>query len=402
MSFLALGVLWTKPRFRGASAGRVVDGPLRRLADAAWPRIAVQSLVLAAGAFVMVVAVFGPSGARNPAPYVAYVLFWVGLAVTSILVGPVWRVINPLRLLHRVWRRRSGAREYPAWLGHWPAAAGLFAFTWMELAAPGGSTPYAIALFFACHVIVQSAGAMVFGDRWFENADPFEVYSTLLGHLGPFGRRSDGGLVLRHPFDGLAAIPIRPGLVAVVAVCLGSTAFDSLAGTPTWAQFVQSNGVPRPVAGTIGLAVTISLLAASYWVVTSRTGRTAGPSQTTVTGGIAHSLVPIVAGYVVAHYYSLLAVEGQRALILLSDPFGTGANLLGLSDLVPSDSPAAPGIVAAVQVIAVLIGHLVGVVAAHDSALRLLPSRQHLTGQAPLLLLMVAFTAGGLALLFAG
>jgi hypothetical protein len=64
--------------------------------------------------------------------------------------------------------------------------------------------------------------------------------------------------------------------------------------------------------------------------------------------------------------------------------------------------PAEPGIVAAVQVLAVLAGHLIGVVAAHDGALRLLPPRQHLTGQTPLLLLMVGYTAGGLALLFAG
>jgi hypothetical protein len=409
VSFLALGLLWKKPRFGGAIAGRVVEGALRWPADSTWPRVAAQGLALAFGAFVMVIAVFGPSGTRNAAPYAVYVLFWVGLAIISMLLGPVWRVINPLRLLHGILRpirgRRSVEREYPAWLGHWPAAVGLFAFTWMELAAPGGSTPYAIALFFGCHVVVQTAGALVFGDRWFENADPFEVYSTMLGHLGPLGRRSDGGLVIRSPFDGLAAIPIRPGLVAVVAVCLGSTAFDSLAGTPTWAGFVQSSGVSRPLAATVGLALTIAILAASYWAVTWRAGRTGTPGsgpQVNVTSGIAHSLVPIVAGYVVAHYYSLLAVEGQRALILLSDPFGTGANVLGLSGLTPSEAPGSPGIVAAVQVIAVLVGHLVGVVAAHDSALRLLPSRQQLTGQAPLLLLMVGFTAGGLALLFAG
>ena len=39
--------------------------------------------------------------------------------------------------------------------------------------------------------------------------------------------------------------------------------------------------------------------------------------------------------------------------------------------------------------------------AAHDRAIRLLPPRHQLTGQLPLLVAMVGFTAGGLYLLFA-
>ena len=50
---------------------------------------------------------------------------------------------------------------------------------------------------------------------------------------------------------------------------------------------------------------------------------------------------------------------------------------------------------------AVTLGHIVGVVAAHDRAIKLLPARHQLTGQLPLLVGMVAFTVGGLYLLFA-
>ena len=39
--------------------------------------------------------------------------------------------------------------------------------------------------------------------------------------------------------------------------------------------------------------------------------------------------------------------------------------------------------------------------AAHDRAIKLLPRRHQLTGQLPLLVAMVAFTVGGLYLLFA-
>src|SRR3712207_7143479 len=52
-----------------------------------------RSLLLAA--FVTVVAVAGPEEtAKNLAPWVLYVTFWVGLVPASLLLGPVWRVIK--------------------------------------------------------------------------------------------------------------------------------------------------------------------------------------------------------------------------------------------------------------------------------------------------------------------
>ena len=52
-------------------------------------------------------------------------------------------------------------------------------------------------------------------------------------------------------------------------------------------------------------------------------------------------------------------------------------------------------------VLFVVLGHVVGVIAAHERAVRILPRRHQLTGQLPLLFAMVAFTVGGLYLLFA-
>ncbi len=40
-------------------------------------------------------------------------------------------------------------------------------------------------------------------------------------------------------------------------------------------------------------------------------------------------------------------------------------------------------------------------IAAHDRAIQLLPKKHQLTGQLPLLVAMICFTAGGLYLLFA-
>ncbi|MBB5959486.1 hypothetical protein FHS29_006107 [Saccharothrix tamanrassetensis] len=333
-SFLALGLLWTKPRFVAAE---------REGHREWWP---VQVLLLVALPFV-------PGGAW---PHLVFVLFWVGLAVVSMLFGPVWRVVNPLRPAARF----SLGKEYPARLGYWPAAAGLLAFTWVELVEPG-----ALFWFLGGYALVNVAGGVVFGRAWFEHADGFEVYSTLLGRLSP---------LRGNPFRALVATPVRPGLVAVVAVCLGSTAFDSIGSTPTWARL-------SPVPDWVGLVATVALVAGSYLLACRAFG-----------GELAHSLIPIIAGYVVAHYYSLLVVEGQRGVALLS----------GVDGFTPNDLAATPPVVAAVQLGAVLAGHLLAVVSAHDRTLRLLPRQEQLTGQMPLLVLMVGYTSGGLALLFAG
>ena len=51
---------------------------------------------------------------------------------------------------------------------------------------------------------------------------PFEVFSTLVGHLAVIGRRADGRLVLRSPLANLDGVPPSPGLVGVVSVLFGS------------------------------------------------------------------------------------------------------------------------------------------------------------------------------------
>ena len=44
------------------------------------------------------------------------------------------------------------------------------------------------------------------------------------------------------------------------------------------------------------------------------------------------TLIPIAAAYVVAHYFSLLAYNGQDLWRLASDPLGDGSDLLGGAD----------------------------------------------------------------------
>lgn len=407
VSFLGLGLLWRTPRLRAGAAGRALPWPVQRAADSRGVRWALRALGLAVTGFVAVAAVFGVDGVHNPAPYAVYVLFWVGIVPLSLLFGPVWRLLNPLRTMHallavivRVPADR-GVAPLPRRLGYWPAAVSLLSFVWLELAAPGGSSATALLGYFTGYAAVHLTAALIFGHRWFGSGDGFEVYSTMVGTLSPFGRRDDGRLVVRNPLDGAATFGPAPGIVALVAVLLGSTFFDSLSGAPAWARLVQALDVPAALTATLGLLAVIAVVAVSFVVATVLAGRIGRQGRQPVPGLLAHSVVPIVVGYVLAHYFGLLVFEGQRAVILLSDPLDTGANLLGATGAAVDYTLVTTATIALVQVIAVVAGHVVAVVSAHDRAVALFPLTQAVVGQLPLMALMALYTIGGLTLLFA-
>lgn len=407
VSFVLLGVLWREPRLDAEKAGRPLPAGLARVLDAPAFRRALAAVGLVGAAWTLLALVLGPDDARNAVPYVVYVLLWVGLVPLSVLLGPVWRQVNPLRTVHALLNRglgldpREGVRALPARLGWWPAATGLYAFAWLELVSSDpaalGTLRWAIALY----VAIELFAALVYGSGWFDRGDPLEAWSGLYGRIAPLGRRgADGVLVLRAPLVGLDAVEPAPGLVATVAVMLGSTAYDGLSGSTAWNGFIQSHGWTRQQAGTVGLTLTVLALAAVFVACAGAAGRVGGLGLEASAGAFAPSVVPVALGYVVAHYYSFFVVEVQNAAIRLSDPLGTGANWLGLTHLQPSYALVGPTAVADVQVAAIVVGHVLGVIVAHDRAVKLFPRSRAVAGQIPLLVLMVALTCGGLFLLF--
>ncbi|WNO63984.1 hypothetical protein RPQ02_09350 [Streptomyces sp. AM2-3-1] len=397
VSFLALGLLWSASRFRGDRAGRPIPVALERLADARPTRMVARVLGLAAALFVLLHLLLGPNGPEhNPAAGSVYVLLWVGLVPASLLLGPVWRLLNPLRTLHLVVCRALGrdpaaGRPLPVHLGLWPAAAGLLAFTWLELVSPDPASSTALLLFLVLHGVVHLTGAARHGARWFDHADAFEVYSGLLARMSPLGRRpADRRLVLRSPFNGLDAVPQTPGLVATVCVVLGSTAYDGFSDAPSWITTVQTSPLGRTTAATLGLFAAVAVVATLYALCAGATRLISGQLSHPLTA-FAHSLVPIALGYLVAHYFTLFVTEGPHTVMVA----------LGTDNPAPPEPPLAPGGIATLQVAAIVIGHVLGVVAAHDRSVRLFPPARAVAGQLPLLALMVAYTIGGLTLLLA-
>jgi hypothetical protein len=258
-------------------------------------------------------------------------------------------------------------------------------------------------MYIVLYAIVQLAAALWYGEEWFARGDGFEVYSTLLGRLSPFGRREDGVLVVRNPLDGAAGLREEAGLAAVVVVLVGSTAFDGLTRTTWWQNGpgVAGDAATRPqVVGLVTMLAVVTLLYVGATLLAGRSsGIDDGPTR------YAHSVIPIAAGYAIAHYFSLLMLDGQLTYILASDPFDRGWDLFGTAQNAVDYTAVSPRTISLVQVAAIVGGHIVGVVLAHDRAVLLAgPSRRAVAriSQYPLLAVMVTFTLGGLFLLLGG
>jgi hypothetical protein len=405
-TFAVVALAWRTPRFDPDRPGRPLPRWVTTVVDAPATRwvLAVASLVLTG--WVAMAAFWGPQTSDNALPGFFYVLLWVGLVAMSLLFGPVWRVVSPVRALHRVVGRPSSGRPYPEKLGYWPAAVGLFAFVWLELASPDPASLTAIRTWLLVYLVVTLAGALWCGTRWNARADPFEVYSVVASRLSPLRRNSDGRVAIGNPFDHLRTLPVRPGTVAVLAVLLGSTAFDSFSATPQWRNFsdrVTDSAATASLLRTAGLLLFATVVAVSFTLAARCTGGVDARRRRELPGLLAHSLIPIVIGYVFAHYLTYLVERGQQAIIRLADPLDRGWNVLGLADNEVSYLLSMhPAVTATLKVVFVVAGHIAGVIAAHDRALALLPKAHQVTGQVAMMLVMVGYTFTGLYLLFGG
>ena len=406
VSFVALSVLWRESRLRGDAAGSPLPaGEFLASTEVRW---ALRVLGLLLVGFTAFAAVAGPDLANNPTAGFVYVLFWVGLVPASLLFGPVWSWLNPLRTIHAVLVAVLGQdRDDPPFtmpdlLGYWPAALSLASFVWLELCAADRDSTGTLIAYFTVYAFVHVMAAVCFGEDWFARCDGFEVFSRLIGRLSFFGRRDDGRLVVRSPLANLDGVPKAPGLVAVLAVMLGSTAFDSVTSTPWWLDRTYDSSLSPAELNSAALAGCILAVAAAFCLAAVLAGVLSRQGPRGMGTEFAHSLVPIAMGYLIAHYFSLLIFAGQQAFINASDPLANGSDLFGLADRQVDFGVLSATAISVVQVVSIVTGHVLGVFAAHDRSVRVFPRREAIVGQLPMMVLMVCYTLGGLSLLFAG
>ena len=427
LSFVALGVLWKEPRLTTGEQGRPLADHWQRLV--LWPGWRIIFGAFSTGLLVVVwlAALVGrPDAADNIAPVFIWVVFWLGLVPLIVVFGNLWSVLNPWRAvadaLAWVWARLGRSWEpaatYPERLGRWPAAALLLAFATLELAWPRSAEPRTLALAIVVYSWITWAGMLVYGRRaWLENGEAFNVYFGLLSRISAFAVHEVDGrrrVVVRPPLSGLALGDARHGTVAFVSVMLGSVAFDGLSRATWWqdrlynveARYIVESPTKADFASLgfnfLGLVVAVCLIGLFYSLAIVA-AKAIGHTEVPLAGAFIGSLVPIALAYVVAHYFTLLVETGQDTVYLVSDPFGKGWDLFGTADFQPSRNVFSPNTVWYVQVGVLVLGHVLGLVVAHDRAISLFSSaRTAVRTQYAMLALMVLYTCTGLWLLSSG
>lgn len=380
----------------------------------------IVGLISFAGFALLIAA--GLSGSRdplsNPLPLVIWTLLWAGFTLLQGAVGDLWSWFNPWYGPWRGVSRLGGSREtqpsrLPSWLGFWPAFALFFAFAWFELIDPAPDDPSRLAFAAGVYWLVSFLAMLVFGHGdWSRRGEFLTVFFSMVARFAPF-QREEGRLVVCWPGARLlAAQSLPPSGTAFLLLTLSSVSFDGLSKTFLWLGLFGVNPLEFPGRtaligiGSFGLVLTFIVLAAIFALAVFLGQRLAGDKRSfrEVAGLLVWSIVPIALAYHIAHYLTALLVDGQYALVALSDPFALGWNLFGTADMMVE-----AGVVAGarsawwlwnIQAGVIIAGHVLAVLVAHGLAWRLhkRPSRAALS-QLPLTLLMIAYTTFGLWLL---
>jgi hypothetical protein len=336
------------------------------------------------------------------------------MTLASAFVGDLWRLLSPFETIYAMLRWTRGERDAPEAdegearggrdLGYWPAAVLLFGFVMLELGVyRDAAEPRFLARAIVAYTITIALGAAIGGPRALREGEPFAAFFGLLAHMAPLYRDDDGCLRLRPPLVGLTQLRHRPGQAAVILVALGTTSFDGLTRTPFWVDLTAGQSQQdRLLSDTLGMAWMVGVVAILYVGAMRFTARITGDEPEDLATSFIHSLVPIALGYAVAHYFSFLVVETNRFLGQISDPLGRGWDLFGTIDWVDNLGIISAGAIAFVQAGAIVFGHMAGVLLAHDRAVARFPGEVATKSQYPLLVAMVVYTVGGLALLLSG
>ncbi|MDE0065443.1 MAG: hypothetical protein OXN44_01070 [Acidimicrobiaceae bacterium] len=409
VSFVALGTFWDKPRLVAAAMGR----RLVSLASSPAKALEIACKIIGVGLFGMVIfaAWWGkPSAATNIAPTAFLIWFWVGLQLVSVLVGDVYRAFNPYpTIADTAASMKARIRRIPPspagdesrdGTGGWVAVGLIAAYLWYELAYHSTDSPRSVAVFLTAYSAVMLGGAAVFGLGWARSADGFAVLFTKISLIAPLYRDQARDLRLRTPLSGLTTLRGGVYTVAFILTVLGSTTFDGFTRSSIWLDLAGDlTGWEATFANTLGLGVIVAFVALLYTLAVKVMAVVTGDSTRELAIEFAPTLVPIVVAYAAAHYFSALMLDGQLLINLLSDPFGHGWDLFGTRDYAINWTLVSPSEIAWVQAVAIAIGHVLAVIAAHDRAIDRYPRETALRSQYPMLLVMVAYTVIGLLLL---
>lgn len=410
------------------------------------PRVVTTIRVLSVALFLLVLlaGLIGTRDAdRNLAPTVVWVIWWVGVAYASALLGNVWELVNPWKILFE-WGEAAARRvepdaevsldvRYPERLGIWPGVLLFLKFAWLEIVFPDPARPPTIASAILLYSAVTWGGMVLFGKEiWLRRGEAFTLAFGVLARFAPTEVRvTDPSICTEHcdtcsgelrdcvncyacfraaPADArelnlrpyavglLRARHVSTSMTVFVILLVSTVTFDGFTATPVWsAIFSDMYGLLPSLTGigTLGLLAFPLLFAALYLLTCALMPAAAGARASVLATARAFvfTLVPIALAYHLAHYLTYLLVQSQRLVPLASDPFGFGWNLLGTADYAVDIDVLGARFAWYAAVTAIVLGHIIAVYLAHVVALRTFGShRAAFRSQLPMMALMVGYT----------
>ncbi len=398
ISFLALGVSWRQPKLSYLQKGKV-SVSLTKLLKAGEPVFRTFSLGLFL--LVLIAGLFGTNDSgQNLNPVTLYVIFWVILQILVCFLGDIWRVLSPfdtIALLLERWGLTKNA-ESPSW-SHWMAPLGALCFLFFELIHPNGDSPLFLSLGMLIYTSCLLAGVFLWGRDWLMVGDTFAVHFRLLAKMAPVNIEKKS-VSFRVPLSGLSTYRFTGAEVATLMIVLGGVTFDGFGESEMWRDFVgRKSDWANAAIRLFGLVDSIGIITLLFLISVRFMANLTGQKPKHLAKVFAPSLVPIVFGYTLAHYLQLAIDESQTFVFHLSDPLGRGWDLFGGSGSRINFNVINADLIAWIQAIGVVVGHIASVVVAHDRAVSSFPARDAVRSQYVMFLVMVVYSVLGLWLL---
>jgi hypothetical protein len=436
ISFAAIGYYSTAPAAGSLPAPSSAGTGVKDYSGAVGRSIVLVLRASAIGLLLLTIAT-GFIGTKDPMTNINMTLFWVvfllGFAYLTAIVGDVFEIINPwttmLDICESCGLDFSKARlSYPRVLGYVPALCCYVALIWIELFTE--QSPIILSVALVSYSVIVLIGAWLFGkETWLRYGEFFGVFFRMIGSMASvvYTRAPGSNEWQWRPrplFSGLTD-DHKEHLTVVLFVLfmLSSTIYDGLHDTQVWLDIYWKHLLQliEPMWGAVGpkerstliifwhtvyqrsglilllalyVGVYLSVIAIAKWIAKI------DASVGSLAQRFVYSLIPIAFVYNITHYFTFLVTQVKALPWLISDPFGKGWNLLNISRAPDQFGLLDMAFIWHMQVALILIGHLVSVCVAHLISLRIFHSRrQALLTQIPMLVLMLVYTSVGLWIL---
>ncbi len=280
VSFIIVGIFVRKDKEGdGVPRLELLDTPVGRIIAHRYALTALRVLSVSIFLVMILAGLFGVQDTpeENILPTAIWVIWWVGLAFASALLGDLWSLLNPWRIVAE-WiagatnsRGTPKNRPLPAHASTWPAVVVFLGFSWAELVWPDRAVPASLAIAVILYSAATWAGMYYAGiETWLRRGEAFsilyglfarfariELRVTSSAHCAACGEETCQGnksgacidcpSCFRRAKPEERRIDLRPygvglltnkmpsiSMMAFVLLILATVSFDGFADTPAW------------------------------------------------------------------------------------------------------------------------------------------------------------------------